>query len=278
MVVKCLSWILVAALMGACAGPVIDTTKYGAPKSVVIADFPDMNSIAVIAPMPIQIISLYYAADFDDAFAPPSAIAGASNGIRPVPNPIGGGLTQLIFDNAERTQLKATDFPKLVRNTMQGADLRVDFLTALRQALEARHIEVRMAEDSRNLRPRLRWPARNAKGESLPTGPLADSPAVDADLLVQVAPVAFFSAPGPMNMYRRKVGVGPALYDGRTRQFLGWQAIPYDADGNLEYITYESLAADVDRASRALHEALMSLVPQVARIIAADRVAAQASR
>jgi hypothetical protein len=170
---------------------------------------------------------------------------------------------------AEDTRKKAAQFPDLARKAMLG-DLRRDLLAALRSALEARGVQVRIADQTRHSPLRLYWPVNSDTGgpQPLPPGQFKDSPPVAADLLVQVAPVAFYGAIGPMQSYQRKVGIAVALFDGRTRRFLGWQAFPFSAgDGHFEYLKYDSLVEDIDHAAPALTAALLSLVPQVAAVI-----------
>lgn len=284
---------LLALLLAAgCATPKIDAAKFAAPRSVVIDDIPDMNLAATIRIVTLNWPKEYFSARYDSFFllngagAKPAAIADNSEQINQIvtnqivnsPRPVsvgragamgavGGAVGGLIQGIAEETEKKAGEFPGLLRKTMPGADLRADFKRALRQSLEAKGITVRIAGETRNLPPRLHWPAKDEKGETLATGALADSPAVDADLLVQVVPIAVYASPGPLNSYSRTVGVGLAMFNGRTRQFIGWQAFRFQADGSLTYSRYDSLVADIERAGPALHGALLSLVPQVAEVI-----------
>ena len=185
---------------------------------------------------------------------------------------IGGIIGGIAQASAEATQKKAVEFPGLVRKTMPDADMRLDLLKALREGLEAKQIQVTIGSATRNLPLRLIWPAKDEKGQPLVSGPLANSPPVDADLLVQLAPVALYASPGPFNTYTRKVGICIALFNGRSREFLGWQAIYFSGpDEGFSYIKYDNLVADLDKAAPALHKTLMSLVPEVIRIISAEK-------
>lgn len=291
-----LKWAGVASLVvftGCATKPKIETGKFSTPRTVVIADIPDVNPIANIGifitpwPEPYFSKSADYHFVVNNAAKPLPGVAdytAAANQIvihqiTTAPQPVsvgvgaamgaaGGLVGALIQANAEATQKKAAEFPNLVRRATPRFDLRTDFMDALRKSLEARNIQVKIISETRNHVPRLYWPAKSDDGKALPTGAFSQSPAVDADLLVQVSPIASYAAPGPLNNYARQVGVGLALFDGRTRKFIGWQAIAFRApDSNFEYARYDSLAADVANAGPALQRALLSLVPEVASIV-----------
>lgn len=281
-----------AVVLAGCATPQIDASKFTPPKTVVIDDFPDINPVATIQPTVTNWPEMYFSGRFDGFFTyqgrseplPPlpsysdQANQIATNQILSSPRPsvaqgaamgaAGGVVGALIQASAEDTERKAAAFPAIVRKTFPG-DLRTEVLAAVRQGLENKGIQVRVAGETRNLPPRLHWPGRNEKGEPLAAGVLAGSPSVEADLLVQVVPVAAYTAPGPLNTYTRKAGIAVALFEGRTRRFIGWQAFPFRAsDNKFEYIRYEGLLADVENAGPALRNALLSLVPQVVDTIA----------
>jgi hypothetical protein len=142
----------------------------------------------------------------------------------------------------------------------------------LRSSLEAKGITVSMLADSRNLAPRLRWPAviTYPMATQVEKGQLPDSPALDVDILAQVVPLVAYAAPGTLNSYDSKVGIGLALYDGRTRKFLGLQA--FRATHNPQsYSTYDGLVADIGKTAPAQFEALMSLIAQVSAAISNDK-------
>jgi len=272
-----------------CATPKIDAGQYVPPKTVVIADFPDIHPVATIGVYVANWPEVYFSERFDGFYAvngispPQAAIADNAQQINQVvtnqivssPQPvsigqaaaigaIGGLMGAMIQASAEETQKKAANFPELVRKALPGTDLRADLLKAVQDGLESQGVRVRISGDSRHLPLRLRWPANPQRGENLPKGMLLDSSPVDADLLVQIAPIAFYAAPGPLNNYSRVVGITVALFHGRTRQFIGWQAFPFrGGDGDFSYMRYDSLVEDVGRAAPALRYALMSLVPQV---------------
>lgn len=289
--------ILISSLLSlsGCSTPKIEPGAVQTPKSVLIADFPDIHPIATI-----QVIYKYRPEDYFNGRADgyyvvngvaplqPAAPSSAANVNQAVvsqisqsPRPVSvgtgaaaglaGGLVGALIDaSAEETQKRAVEFPNLVKKSIQG-DFRIDFLNALRHSLEAKGIKVNIASETRTSQVRLIWPTKNADGSTTAAGQSPQGPAVDADLFVQVAPIALFAAPGPLNSYEREAGVGVAIFDGRTRKFLGWQAFPFKAnDSKLQYLTYESLAADVSNAGPALREALLSLVPQVVGVVSGD--------
>lgn len=279
-----------------CATPKIDPSKFTAPRTVVIDDIPDINPVATIQVVTTNWPAQYFSQNFDGFFVVNGITSTqaripnntehvnhiVTNQILASPRPVsigtgaamgavGGAVGALIQASAEETQKKASEFPALVRKAIPNADLRTDLMKVLRESLETKAIQVRIAGETRDMPPRLRWPAKNDKGEAIITGPLASSPPMDADLLVQISPIAVYAAPGPMNSYTRRVGIGVAMFDGRTRRFIGWQAIPFNAtDGKFEYMRYDSLVADIDNAAPALRSALMSLVPQLVNVISGN--------
>ena len=298
-------WLCVAAalvLAGCATKPKIEAGSFPTPRTVVIADIPNIVPVATIGAVYPFWPGTFFAGTFDflfaiDSSAPPLPGVEKYNRVTdqmvidqiifsPQPVSVGtgaamagvGGLVgALIQASAEETQKKSAEFPGLVLKALPDFDLRRDFMDALRQSLEAHRIEVKFLTDTRNQVPRLYWPAWNEKGQAVITGPFAQSAAMDTDLLVQVVPIAAYAAPGPLNNYVRRVGVGLALFEGRTRKFVGWQAFPFDApDGNFQYARYDSLASDVANAGPALRSALLSLVPEIASAVAGGKPAVAA--
>lgn len=186
----------------------------------------------------------------------------------------GGIVGAFIEASAAETQKRAVAFPSLLQKTMPDLDMRADILKGIRQGLETKGIQVRIAPESRNLPMRLRWPTTLDKDAAeLPPSEFANSPAVDADLLVQIAPIAGYAAPGPLNSYEPVAGICVAVFDGRTRQFLGWQAFYYKPpNSKFNFMTYSGLLEGLPTAGPALRDALMSLLPQVTDAIAGKRL------
>jgi hypothetical protein len=288
--------VLMVVLVSACAPiPVIESGKFSPPKVVVIDDIPDIVPAAKIGVFAAggRRPQFYFTPDIDSFYAlnakerkadqaetygertnqmvmsqiansprPVSAGTGAAMGLA------GGLVGGLIDAAAEETQRKAAEFPALARRAMHNADLRDDLLRDLRESLEAKGIKVVIASNTREVAPRLHWPAKNARGEPLLTGPLSDSAPVEADLLIQVSATAAYTAIGEFYHFTPHVGLAVAIFDGRTREFVGWQAFRFSPrDDKFDYLTYSGLVADVDKAAPELRTALLSLVPDVVRVV-----------
>ncbi|NHZ61204.1 hypothetical protein F1735_02595 [Massilia sp. CCM 8694] len=271
---------MLSLLTGCLNAPMVDTTKYSAPKSVVIEDFPDMKVAAVIGvvvPKSYAFPGFHFSrhADFfymDDelnelpADAPP-LFQYQSAGI------LNAAIGNMVTGSEEKTQKRAEGFHGAVLARLPGFDMRKDFLASLRKSLEAQGITVTLSDAGRRNYPRHRWAAADAEGNKYPLGPLASSAPVDADLLVQISPVAFYMAPGGLNAYFRNASVGVALYNGRTKQFLGRQTLVFSNGGfAYQYMKYDTLVSDIPVAAPALREAVLSLVPQLVDLINARPV------
>jgi len=285
-------------LLSGCATPTIDSTQFTRPKTVAIVDFPDVKPAAIIGFVNVKWPQAYFLGSADPYFVPAGgqfsassvdghllvgtaagALAGrqaarATNTSKTGGTLAGAGVglavSALIDAGAQATQKKAESYPAEVQAAMPGVDIRTEVLGALRKSLEAKGIAVSMLDDSRNLAPRLRWPATAKDGKPIETGELANSPPVEADIVAQVVPVVLYASPGPLNNYNSLVGIGLALYEGRTRKFLGWQAFRSEQN-KLWYARYDSLVADIRQAAPAQHAALMSLIPQVSDAISGGK-------
>jgi len=286
--------LVVAALLSGCATPTIDRTQYARPKTVAIADFPDAKPAAIIGFLNSRWPQIFFMGSADPYFIPAggqfglpavegqavmatavgalagrqaASAAGSSKAHGTAGGAAAGLLVGALIDSgAEATQKKAERYPEVVQTAMPGLDIRADVLAALRSSLEAKGIAVSMLADSRNLPPRLRWRAASADGKPIEAGPLADTPPVDVDIVAQIVPMEVYVSPGPLNNYNSVVGIGVALYEGRTRKFLGWQAFQSEQN-QLWYSRYDSLVDDIKNAAPAQHAALMSLIPQVSDAI-----------
>lgn len=289
-------WLFVCAsmalLLTGCATPKIDANKFIRPKVVAIADIPDIRPAATIRVVVANWPRPYFSGEFDNYFIKPEEVASVElmpyanvtdsqtirNQLGPQGAPAGwsgaatiglvGGITAgIIEESAARTESRALGFPALVNATLE-TDLRTKFLNSLTSELIAKGIEVKILTDTRSTPPRMRWVAKDDKGESLAVGQLFDDSTIDADIFANISIVAIYAAPGPLNSYAQVVGVCIALYDARTRKFIGWQAFPYKPpNSKFEYLTYDALVSDVKAAGPALQGALISLVPQVASAI-----------
>jgi len=292
-----LSGLIAAAILSGCATPTIDHQHYARPKTVAIADFPDAKPAAIIGLLNSRWPQIFFLGAADPYFVPAGgefgmpavdkqvvgatvvgAVAGRqaarAAGTSKAHGTAGGAATGLLVGalidaGAEATQKKAERYPEVVQTAMPGMDIRTDVLHALRSSLEAKGIAVSMLDDSRNLAPRLRWPA-SVDGKPIEAGPLASSPPVDVDIVAQIVPLEVYVSPGPLNNYNSVVGIAVALYDGRTRKFLGWQAFQSDQN-KLWYARYDSLVDDIRNAAPAQHTALLSLIPQVSDAISGGK-------
>jgi len=289
-------WALLALVLTGCvAQPVIDSKQFAAPKTAVLVDVPKLHvaaTVGVTVPWAPGAAWLHFSEKADYYF-----LAGAPEGPKPVdhqaavgeltnaqmnnrpqPMPMGqivGGafagavVGAIIQSSADETFRKSQAFYGEILKLFPNYDLRADFMNALTVALEGHGVQVTLAREGADSAPRLRWPALDEQKNVLQAGSPGNFAAVDADILVQVSPLAFFNSPGPLNSYKRNVSVGIAMYNGRTRQFLGRQNVWFvSPDARYEYSLYDSLVADLPAAAPALRQALLSLVPDTASIIA----------
>jgi len=295
-------WALLALALGGCvAQPVIDSKGFAPPQSAVIVDVPKLHpaaTVGVTVPWAPGANWFHFSERADYYFLAGSPAgpkrADYAQGINeqamqqvynsPKPMPMGqiagaafagAAVGAIIQASADETFEKSKAFSAEILKLYPGYDLRADFMNALLPALQRHGLAVTVSSAGTDAAPRLRWPAteRTADGTNVLSSASADGfPAVDADLLVQVSPLAFFNAPGPLNAYKRNVSVGIALYDGRSKRFLGRQNVWFVSDGRFEYSTFNGLVADLPAAAPALRQALLSLVPDVAAIIAGKPV------
>lgn len=264
--------LLLFGLVGCVTPPKIDTASFPAPKSVVIVDIPKMSNVAligVVVPWAPGFPQFHFSERADRFFDVPGQSPASSNAA----SANAGVIGSVIESKAAATQKKsAEEFSAEVLKRFPDFDLRADFIKSLRASLEGRGIAVKMLSDRPDQAPRLRWPASDKEGNTYPAGSLENSPPVDADVLVQVSPIAIYNSPGPLNAYKRNVSVGLALYNGRTRQFIGRQTVRFNApDSRFQYHQYDALVQDLSQAAPALRDALVSLVPEVADIISGRR-------
>ena len=288
-----------AALMGGCATPVLDHASMVRPKTVAIMDIPDARPAATIGVVKADRPQAYFMGELDPYFVatagrfgiPPGRAVhdlgvsagtaaghqaglnyrGVGGGVSAAAGILGLTLGSMIAASAEVTQAKAEAYPTHVKNILPGHDMRKEVLTGVGRSLETKGIHVRLLTESRNLAPRLRWPVAYTNGTPMEVGPLANSPAIDVDIVAQVVPMAVYAASGPLSDYNSVVGIGLALYDGRSRKFIGWQAFPSDQN-KLRYAQYDALVGDIRNAAPAQRAALMSLVEQVSEAISGGKL------
>jgi len=280
----------VLLLASGCVRHRIDVARFGVPRTVVIEDIPDARVGALIGNYNTYEPTFHFSAKADYFYTLPSPAEApavkdhtsqvASSAATSAPpsagvagtvaaGAIAGGVGALIQGMAEDTQKRAMGFHAAVLARYPAFDLRRDLQAALRAALEARGVAVTISPRGRRRAPRLRWPAASPGGEPLETGPDEGLPPEDADLFLQVSPVVFFEAPGPLNDYTRDVSIGVVVYAARTKEFLGMQVFRFNPPGfaTPRYSTYDDLVADLDTAGLALREALLTLVPEIVDIV-----------
>ena len=271
MAAGCLS---VLWLVGCAIEPTVGGT-YGPPKSIVIEQIPRMRLGAYIAPGLGMVFTPYGDHNFE---APANALSAGDRAatvpyVSPVVPPppvnagaVGGAMGAIIQIGAEDTQRKAMKFDEAVREQMPGTDLGGEFMRAVQSSLEQQGIRVSTVPASYPLR--VRWPVPDLgrlKFETQPNNP----PAVDADLYVQIGPLAVYQAPGPLNAYFPSVKVVVLVYDGRTKQFLRMQHFQASQRFKANYYTYAGLQGSLDEAIPALRDTLMQLVPEVVDVVSA---------
>jgi len=255
----------------------IDPAAFAPPKTIVLVDVPRMVPAAHIGVLTMYMQGNrqnHYTANVDRFFEVPAAAPQPGDVARSPVVPAGssdggqGLIGAMIMSNARETQRRAEGFEGEILKLDPDYDLRGSFMTALLARLQANGVEVRVAEEGRTMMPRLRWPALDANGQPWPSGSVDSAPAVDADLLVQLCPVAFYKSPGPLNAYRRDVTVAVVLYEGRTKKFVGRQTFRFvSPDSRFEYHKYDTLLKELPEAAPALREALVSLAEPVANAI-----------
>lgn len=282
-----------AALLAGCAAPtsLIDKTRFARPASVAIVDPPPMRNHALVG---VYVLPNWYAhplhfsPKFDHYFVaqqaaevPGAAVAKASasevalaqiqhnpalQGISPAAAGVGGAVGGLLQAGEELSAKRAMEYDQDLRKRMPDFDLRRDIVQSLASALRDRGVKVTLIANTGTTGPRLRWPAKGREGLAEVGSP--DAPAVDADLVIQLSPVAHWFAPGLMNNFERTGNIGVVIHDGRSKEFLGSQSFFYDSPAfQNQYTLYTSLAADAEGATSAMRSGMLTMVPQIADAI-----------
>jgi len=277
--------------------PTIDKSKFAPPKTVAIVEPPRMRYHALVGVrLPNRPEDAHFSPNLDFFFAvDPASSRNLAAGTRDyaldaamtgqqiaqsqsptvtagVGGALAGALVGAIFQSSIE-ESKNYDRDLLAR--MPGFDLRAEVIQALARELRNRDVQVFVITDSVGWAPRLRWAATEADAKHARQGD-GNLPTVDADLLVQVSPLAAWMAAGPLNSFEWIGGVGIAIFDGRTKQFLGRQTFfPFaGAVAPREYRTYKELLDDTPTATQTLREVLLSIVPQIAFAIKTPRAPA----
>ena len=294
-----LLFIVLPLLLTACgSAPTIKTDKFARPRTVAVVEAPAMRNAALItAATFVPTFHFSPTADYFFLLDPTKTMAGdpfptGQGGVEAATAvsvaaftktaPFGNGNTgaqvgtaflvgALIDANAADTQKKAANFSEEVAKQQPKLDLRSEFSSALQHALNAKGIRTVVIKDSVNAPVRLRWPAAGVDAKQNPIA-TTDLPAVDADLLVQYSPLAIYIAPGPLNNYRVRATVGIALYNGRTKEYLGHQTFQFNPKAwENEYTTFAQLALEIGKVVSAERAGLLSLVPEIANVISKEQ-------
>ena len=103
----------------------------------------------------------------------------------------------MIQASADATARKALTYHADVMKLVPDLNLQGDLIAALRTSLQLQSIRTVIVPGGQASAPRLRWPAKDIDGSVFPSSNNFDAPTVDADLLVQVSPLAFWYDPAP---------------------------------------------------------------------------------
>jgi hypothetical protein len=287
---------LAFAVGGRAAHAAADVANVGMVKTIAIEDIPDIHNVARIGIFVPFARSFHFSHGADyffiaDRKVPPPPVRPkakeAGDGMpsdaqinfpKPADSPavgmIGSGvlMSALRDRSLDESDLKGRDFHAIVFQRYPEFDLRTDFMAALRNALEARGMTTILLPIGRSDPPRLRWPAVDSDGTPYRVAERENDRPIDADILMQVSPVAFYNAVAAMNSYQRNISVGVALYRGRTKEFIGKHTFRFsENDDQFFYISYDDLLKNLDKALPALRTGLLALVPKVVDIASAAR-------
>ncbi|KXF82028.1 hypothetical protein [Enterovibrio coralii] len=274
-------------LAGCASVPVIDTSKITNVKSVTIVDIPEVRTHALVGQLPNTYGIVHFSDDlaafYDTGKAQQTlnaqpldtdlATAVVDNQLLNSPGmaPVEAGVTgaagamtaSLINAMGGKANEKAANFNALFADKNPDLNIRKDFLNSLTDALEQRGVEVYLATDQSHKIPYFRWDAPKGKGESFQQRFPADLPTVDTDILLQVSPIILFNAQTALNAYAKITSVGVAVYNGRTKEFFGYQEIA-TVDGVFDYHHYDKLVEDLHIVGPEIHQQLLSLAPVIA--------------
>lgn len=291
---KRLPLLLLPLLLAACAyRPTIKPDTFARPRSVAIVEAPAIRVMTSLMQNPDR--AFHFTSYADRFFVVEPHLAGAAPaptsthatelartvGAQAIqtqrPSVAGGaamgaaaGLVGALIDaNAEAVDKAAQGFHNAVMAAHPGLDLRSEFSAQLQAALRERGIETVLVKDSLHAPPRLRWPASGVDAKLMPVM-AGDIPAVDADILIQYSPYVVYEAGNGLHPYQPVATIGIALYNGRTKEFLGHQVFGLGGPslgGDNSYWKYANLVADIPGAIPALRAKMLAHVPEIADLI-----------
>jgi len=238
-------------------------------------------SVAIVVPPPIKHAAQITLADSspDFHFSPAAdyffRLDDGGALLTSAPRTTAHGLIGVVIDAvADSTNERAMEFHSLVEKEAPGMDLRSELVASLQKSFEAKSIKTILVNDSRDRAPRLRWPAAGEKPAILPIAS-GDLPTADADLIIQLSPVVFYGAPGALNNYVLHTTVGIALYNGRTKAYIGRQRFSFTSDDYYSYHTYTVMVEDIKNAVARMRPGLMALVPDMVAFISKEKKAGE---
>lgn len=251
-----ISLFVVLSFLTGCAvtQPTIDSPKVAKATTVVIEDIPELNVGASVSILLTRRVETYFSGKMDYLYTSPQIDALPPAGIE--------------LQSAMAVAGAGNEHPKYFREDFERIvgkqELKSEFFGELTNQLRARGVDVRIDTSTRELAPRARW-AFNPNDSSREVTPRQkNSEVADADLLIQVAPIAAYVAIGRLSNFRIEAGVAVIVYDARTKEFLGWQAFRApDSPAKYEYSTMKELKASLPESWPIMRKALLDLVPQV---------------
>ncbi|PSW74417.1 hypothetical protein C9J41_05970 [Photobacterium sp. GB-50] len=173
----------------------------------------------------------------------------------------------IINEIGKKTNERASNFNEIYSSTNPKINLRRDFLNELSSSLKEKGIDVSLLKDQVHSVPYLRWSALDSQGKLFRQRYPNELESVDADLVIQVSPVAIYNAGSALNAYARIVSVNVAIYNGRTKEFYGVKSFYSVEDNVTGYHTYNGLVENLGEAGKKLHESLLAVVPQISMLI-----------
>ncbi|WP_163934891.1 hypothetical protein [Paraferrimonas sp. SM1919] len=275
---KYLLILLSLTLAGCATTPPLNKTKMKNVESVAIVSFPHLRIHAVTGVTTLasshftQKQGYYFdTGEQNNALQVRSANSVDTTQYYQSHGVVGGvtaGIVSGIMAGAEKSaNKKAVDFHEIFKKQNPNVNFKDDFIKALVKGFNAKGIRASVISDQASNTPTLRWTALDSKGKQYREKLSADLPIVDADLLIQISPVALYNAPGAMNAYAKTISIELAFFDGRTKEFYGTKLL-HDVDGILSgYHSYKDLVKNIDTDGPLLHSLFMGLAPKVTALV-----------
>ncbi len=250
----------------------IERDKITNVKSIAIVNFPEMKPLAMIGSMP----EFAYEPDrkiyhFSDKLSPFFLSENPKERL-PLIYPVdfnGDEQTGLLIKTAKETDKKSQNFHEELLKANPDLNFRKGFIDELTSSFQDKGINVTLLNDQVKTTPYFRWKAPKPEGGNYLKQFPNDLPAVDADLVVQVCPVIYFQAASALNSYSSFILIGVAVFNGRTKEFYGFQEIGF-SDQFGSYHQYDTLVKDLDKVGPELYRTLLSFIPEINTMILGD--------